>query len=183
MTTGTKGVPPTANVAALKTNVTGPPRDNADLHDRRLEERYPTCDTAEVQVLPIDGTRRPATVLNVSRSALRLELHTPVAKGMDIKVILSGQVVIFGEVRYCKRAGDAFHAAVLIHDIIHSRQPIGKHVDDDDLSLYLVGKGLNAPEVIKLREHLVLCESCRIRLDEVNVKLNPATRNVARKKR
>src|ERR1035438_3915432 len=140
-------------------NVAGP-------HEKRRESRYPTNDPAEVQLLPIDSTRRPATVLNVSKSALRLELDAPVAKGLQIKVILPGQIVIFGEVRYCRRSGDVFHAGVVFQDLVYSGQSAGKHAHRDDLDLYLAGEGLTAFEVIKLREHLILCESCRIRLDE-----------------
>jgi hypothetical protein len=73
-----------------------------------------------------------------------------------------------------------FHAGVLIQDVVYSGQRVGKHVHDDDLNLYLVGEGLIAFEVIKLREHLILCEPCRIRLDEIDALLNPSKRSPAR---
>lgn len=148
--------------------------------EKRREIRYPTNDPAEVQVLPIDSTRRPATVLDVSESALRLELHSAVARGLEIKVILSGQVVIFGEVRYCRRAGAVFHAGVVIHDVVYARQGAGKHIQDYDLNLYLVGRGLTAFEVIKLREHLILCESCRFRLAENSARISPSKSSSSR---
>lgn len=175
MTSGAKTPTPTANVAGVKAPpaIKLPPLPSEGHHEKRRETRYPTNDPAEVQVLPIDNARRPATVLDVSQSGLRLELDAHVAKGLQIKVILAGQIVIFGEVRYCRRAGDVFHAGVLIQDVVYSRQGAGKHVHDDDLNLYLFGEGLTAFELIRVREHLILCEPCRIRLDEIDAKLNP----------
>lgn len=184
MSTGAKDTTATENVAGREPSpVTKlPPRSTAEYNEKRREIRYPTNDPAEVQVLPIDGTRRPATVLDVSRSGLRLELHAPLGRGIQLKITLSDQVVIFGEVRYCRRAGDVFHAGILIQDVANSPQRVGKHIADDELGLYLVGKGLTAPEVIKIREHLILCESCRIRLNQVDVILHPAKRSVPRQK-
>jgi len=48
-----------------------------------------------------------------------------------------------------------------------------EHIHDDVLSLYLVGKGLTVPEVVGLKEHLILCEACKIRLAEADAILNP----------
>jgi hypothetical protein len=90
--------------------------------------------------------------------------------------------VIFGEVRYCRRVRDVFHAGVLIQDVVYSRQLVGKHVLDDDLSLYVVAKGLSPCEVIKIREHLLLCESCLIRVNEIGALLNPSKRSLGRHK-
>ena len=85
-------------------------------------------------------------------------------------------MVIFGEVRYCRTLGDAFQAGVQIRDAVYVRESLANHIDDDALSFYLVGKGLTAPEVIKLRDHLIQCESCRVRLGEKDTILNPVRR-------
>jgi len=154
-------------------NDTGTSATRKGFIEKRRETRYPTSDFAEVQILPIDRTRRPATVLDVSRSGLRLELHTSVSRGIDIQITVADQIVIFGEVRYCRRAGEVFHAGVLIHDVIHASPSASQHIHHDDLGLYVIGKGLTVPEVIKLREHLIRCEVCRIRLNEVDATLNP----------
>ena len=179
MPIGAKTNTTNANVAGVKAPVIKLPTvPSVGQYEKRREIRYPTNDPAQVQVLP-HNTRSPATVLDVSRSGLRLELHASVGRGSQIKVILSEQVVIFGEVRYCRRVGDVFQAGVLIQDVIYSQERARKHLHDDDLSLYLVGKGLTASEVIKLRDHLILCESCRIRLNEIDAKLNPPKRGLA----
>jgi hypothetical protein len=154
------------------------PPAQPDLHEKRRETRYPTNDPADVQMLPDNSTRSPAMVLNVSRSGLRLGLHALVGTGAQIKVTLSEQVVIFGEVRYCRRVRDVFHAGVLIQDVVYSRQRVSKHVLDDNLSLYVVANGLSPCEVIKIREHLLLCESCLIRLNEIDAMLNPSKRSL-----
>lgn len=139
--------------------------------EKRREARFPTNDPAEVQIPAIDVSRRPATVLNVSRSGMRLELHRPVSRGVEIKITLTG-LVLFGEVRYCRRTGDVYHAGVLIRNMVYAQRP-DQHVNDDDLGMYVVGKGLAASELIRLRDHLIRCESCRNRLKEMDAMLNP----------
>lgn len=91
--------------------------------ERRREPRYPCNDPVKVRVISKGGPRFPATVLEVSRSGLRLELDIPIAKGSDIEVTVRGHVVIFGEIRYCRRTGDSFHAGILIREVLYSRPP------------------------------------------------------------
>jgi hypothetical protein len=93
---------------------------------------------------------------------------------MQIRVIFPAKLVIFGEVRYCRQAGDGFHIGILIQDVVRSSVPKETHISDDELALYLLGKGLTVPEVFALREHVVKCEECRVRLDDANAILNPA---------
>ena len=90
------------------------------LADQRREARYATNDPAEIQILPVTGQRLPATVLDVSRSGLRIELVPPLARGLQVEVKMPGKLVIFGEVRYCRRAGQFHHAGILIQDSFHS---------------------------------------------------------------
>jgi hypothetical protein len=144
--------------------------------ERRREARYPTSDPAAVQILAPDGARVSATVVNVSRSGLRLKLRAPLAKGMRIEVVVVRKCAIFGEVRYCSRTGDLFFAGIQIDDVVHSRPNQNEHLSDDQLSLYLVGKGLSVPEVIQLKDHLIDCEACQIRLAEQDAILNPRRR-------
>src|SRR5580693_3203699 len=84
------------------------------LAERRREIRYPTQDAAEVEVRHGEILRMPAMVVDVSRSGLRLELPAAVGRGEQVKISLPRQVVILGEVRYCKRSGMVFYAGVLI---------------------------------------------------------------------
>jgi Flp pilus assembly pilin Flp len=141
---------------------------------RRRDPRYSTNDQAEVEVLGTNIQRQSALVLDVSRSGLRLGVQARIGQFAQVEITLPREVVIFGEVRYCRPAGTDFHAGILIADILHSRTPPGKHIHDDELGLYLIGKGLTAPELIELRKHVICCKPCRSRLMETEAALNPA---------
>lgn len=142
--------------------------------ERRRETRYPTQDAAEVEVRHGEILRMPALVVDVSRSGLRLELPAAVGRGEQVKITLPRQVVILGEVRYCRRAGMVYHAGVLIQDVFQDQVAAGGHLSVDDISFFLIGKGLAVSDIIRLREHLIECEGCRIRLGETDAKLNPS---------
>ena len=148
----------------------------ARLAERRRETRYPTQDAAEVEVRHGEILRMPAMVVDVSRSGLRLELPAAVGRGEQVKINLPRQVAILGEVRYCRRAGMVYYAGVLILDVFQAQVAPGEHISADELSFFLIGKGLAVADIIKLREHLIECEACRIRLGETDAKLNPAKR-------
>jgi hypothetical protein len=148
----------------------------ARLAERRRETRYPTQDAAEVEVRHGEILRMPAMVVDVSRSGLRLELPAAVGRGEQVKITLPRQVVIVGEVRHCRRAGIVYHAGVLIQDVFQAQAAPGVHISDDELSFFLIGKGLAVADIIKLREHLIECEACRIRLGETDAVLNPSRR-------
>jgi hypothetical protein len=146
----------------------------ARLAERRRETRYPTQDAAEVEVRHGEILRMPAMVVDVSRSGLRLELPAAVGRGEQVKISLPRQVVILGEVRYCRRSGMIYYAGVLIQDVFQDQVAPGGHISADEISFFLVGRGLAVADIIRLREHLIECESCRIRLGETDAKLNPA---------
>ena len=134
--------------------------------ERRREARYPCNDPAEVRMVPGDGSRVAATVLEVSRSGMRLELTVSVAKGSQLEIFLPKQVVIFGQVRYCRRAGAKYHAGVLIQEAFYSRSENNEHASDEQIRQYLAGHGLTLPRVIAVRDHLARCEGCRRRMVE-----------------
>jgi hypothetical protein len=148
----------------------------ARLVERRRETRYPTQDAAEVEVRHGEILRMPAMVVDVSRSGLRLELPAAVGRGEQVKINLPRQVVILGEVRYCRRSGMIFYAGVLIQDVFQDQAATGGHISTDEISFFLVGKGLAVADIIRLREHLIECEACRIRLGETDARLNSAGR-------
>ena len=160
-------------VPESKLSVSGTPIGKAPPSEKRREPRYPCNDAVAVRVLSIGTRHYPATVLDVSRSGVRLELYIPIAKGSEVEITARSQAVIFGEIRYCRRAGDSFHAGVLIRDVIQSRPHAVKHLHDDELSLYLVGKGLTMPEVIRVKSHLATCEECHGRLSAAHAVLHP----------
>jgi Flp pilus assembly pilin Flp len=162
--------------AAIQGN-TGLALPNLRRFERRRDHRYSTNDQAVVEVLGTNIQRLPALVLDVSRSGLRLGIQTRIGQFAQVEITLPREVVIFGEVRSCRPVGTGFHAGVLIAELLHSRTPLGKHIHDDKLGLYLGGKGLTAPELIELRKHLICCEPCRSRLMATEAALNPARKS------
>jgi PilZ domain len=140
--------------------------------ERRAEARYPTQDPAEIELLP--GPTEPlyGTILDVSRSGLRIALRKRISRGEQLMVKLHRNV-IFGEVRYCRSVPGGFQAGLKIQDLVRPPGRQDEHVADDPLSLYAVGKGLSVAEVIDVREHLVQCEACRGRLAQQEEILNP----------
>ncbi len=81
--------------------------------------------------------------------------------------------VIFGEVRYCRAVPNGFQVGLRIQDLVRPAGKRDEHIADDPLVLYAVGKGLSVAEVIEVREHLVRCEACRMRLVQQQDMLNP----------
>lgn len=141
--------------------------------EKRREPRYPCHDAVALRVMSLGPRHFPATVLDVSRSGLCLEISTPIAKGSEVEVTALSQIAVFGEVRYCRRAGDAFHVGVLIRDVVQSHRRTVEHLHDDEAMLYLAGKGLSMADLIRVRDHLTTCNQCRTRLREADAILHP----------
>ena len=99
--------------------------------------------------------------LDVSRSGLRIALLSPLDPGTQVKITFRRPAVIFGEVRHCKWAGDAYHVGIKIEDVLISPN---RHVDEDELALYLSGKGLTEAEFFYIRLHFSDCRECQERL-------------------
>lgn len=142
--------------------------------ERRRRVRYPTNDAVDIAIVDSDYQRLPGTVLGVSKSGLLIELGMMIAKGTAVVLFLSNQVVIVGEIRHCRRTANAFCGGLLIKDIVYARPWLVRHVHEDQLALYLTGRGLTAIEVIQLRNHLLKCEDCRRLLAETPAILHPA---------
>ncbi len=104
---------------------------------------------------------------------MRVALRQRIDRGAQVKVKLHGNV-IFGEVRYCRAVSGGFQAGLRIQDVVHPPGYVHRHIADDPLSLYTVGRGLSVTEVIEIREHLGRCETCRGRLAAKEALLNPA---------
>jgi hypothetical protein len=148
--------------------------------ERRSEARYPTQDPAEIQIMSGPSQTIYGTILDVSRSGLRVALSKRIDRGQQVKVKLHGNV-IFGEVRYCRSVSGAFQAGIRIQDLVRPAGRENQHIADDPLSLYAVGKGLSVAEVIDVREHLGRCETCRARLVEKETLLNPSLKGRPRR--
>jgi len=141
--------------------------------ERRSEARYAAQDPAEIELLPGPSGLIYGTILDVSRSGLRVALTQRIERGEQIKVKLHHNV-IFGEVRYCRLVSGGFQAGIRIQDLVRTARPQNQHIPEDPLSFYAVGKGLSVAEVIDVREHLMRCETCRARLAEQQGLLNPS---------
>ena len=129
--------------------------------EKRREVRYLCCDPAEVRALGGQATYLPATVIDISRSGMRLEVAICLFRGQEIEIKLQAKAIILGEVRYSRSVKEAFHIGVRIVDVFYSRRPyMSDHLHEDQLLLYIGGKGLNATEVLGVRDHLRLCKDC-----------------------
>jgi hypothetical protein len=137
--------------------------------DRRREARYECNDPAEVRILSGNCGVFDAMVMDISKSGLRLEVASVLAKGEKIEITLPREVIIFGEVRYCRRVAESYHVGVLIEDVFYSRRPeSGSHLRDDQLRLYLIRKELATRDVLGVRDHLLRCKLCSARCRAVN---------------
>jgi hypothetical protein len=78
--------------------------------ERRRERRYATNDPVAIRLLEAGGGPPVGgTVLDVSRSGLRVESAVPLGKGLRLEIILPDRTIIFGESRYCHRVPTAYH--------------------------------------------------------------------------
>jgi hypothetical protein len=135
--------------------------------DRRREPRYPTNDPAKIRSLEAwdDPVRFAGTVLDVSRNGMRVEVMKSLPIGIRVEVILI-KASVFGEIRYCRRVSLAYHVGIAIEDVFFPPSTSFDHIHDDQLSLYVAGKGLKASETIRMQSHLRSCTDCRTRLVE-----------------
>ena len=130
--------------------------------ERRREHRYPCNNPVEICIVEDGSARIAATVIEVSRSGLRIELDTPVLRGTEVQILMSKHLSVSGRVRHCRRAGAKYQAGVLILEAVDSSKP-SDHVSDQQLSSYLAGQGLTLTQAIRVREHLAVCRTCRLR--------------------
>jgi hypothetical protein len=144
--------------------------------ERRREPRYPANDPATVQVLPGRGAKIGALLTDVSRSGVCLRLKTFLQVNSSVKIWLQSKTVMIGKVRYCRRRGTGFDAGILIEDLLYDPDAQAPHLHDDEICLYLGGKRVTVAEVIRLKNHLGCCESCRRQVAETNAALFAARR-------
>lgn len=151
--------------------------------ERRREKRYPANEPAELVLMQQPVDTRPCVVLDLSKSGLQLELASRVPKGAHVKITMPRNIIVFGEIRYCRASGPLFRAGVLIRDLFSPKQePAGNgaladaHASEDDLSLYAIGKGLTTSEIIRITAHLRECDTCRARILQIEATINPVRR-------
>lgn len=100
-----------------------PPDPGAEnlFFEKRREARHSTCEPVEVCVLDMQGPRLAGILKDISRNGLRIELRMPLKAGDRLEVVLENRAIFFGEVRYCRRANDSYHAGVLIGDVLYPK--------------------------------------------------------------
>jgi hypothetical protein len=89
--------------------------------EKSRESRNSPCEPVEVYLLDMQGLRLPGILRDVARNGLRIELNMPLKAGDRLEVVRENHAIIFGEVRYCRRADDCYHAAVLIGDVLYPK--------------------------------------------------------------
>ena len=150
-------------------------RERNSFSEKRKEARYPANDPVEVRIVP-EGQPIQATIIDVSRSGVRLELGTSLEKHLRIEILMPGKLAIFGEVRYCRRSSEVFHVGVQIEEVISAGPDPGDHLPEDEIVLYVAGKGLSTVETRRVEDHLSKCLSCSRFKAQTAKSLYPPTR-------
>jgi hypothetical protein len=147
-----------------------PNPNSSEAAERRRDLRYPSHVPVEIRIFPSDGSRIPATLMDISLSGLQLELDATVPKGAQIEILLSKQLAIFGEVRHCRRVGAKYRAGIIIVQAFYASRSEEEHISGELIGKYLSRNGLSPAQVLRLREHLTLCAACCERVNEAFTK-------------
>ena len=94
--------------------------------EHRREARYQTHDAVEVETLQTGFERVKATIVDISRSGLCVLAESTIGKGSQVKVTLEKNVVIFGEVQYCRPVKGGFQSGILIQDVFYPQRAVAK---------------------------------------------------------
>lgn len=96
--------------------------------NRRSEPRFPANAPVEVSITyPVAQGHLAGTVIDISKSGLRLRMDTSLPKSSRVQVKL-GEVMVFGEVRHCREVEDGvFEAGIRIEDMLTRGGKPNKH--------------------------------------------------------
>ena len=159
---------------ALKKIIPAPtPNYRPLIWEKRRERRFPTNDPVDVQVLPASGPSLVATLVEISRFGLRLQLRAELPKHTPVQITLQPQgLLAYGDVRHCHRVAANFEAGVLLEGIVFPNTENSRHIHRDQLLLYVEGQGLSAGELFCIIDHLTACQECFTRFREVESRSN-----------
>ena len=132
--------------------------------ERRSEPRYPACEIVEVQVIGASGGRFPGTMLDISRSGLKIEVGKPLSQGAYLEILLPSRAIIIGEARYCRSKNKLYHVGVRIEGVYFTQAVSTRHVSKELLAGY---KSLRPLAAMEVGNHLAACETCRSLLAEM----------------
>ncbi len=93
----------------------------SEAYEQRREPGYRRSDPAKVRVLSGVSSSFSTIILDISRSGLRVELTGPLPRGTALEVTLPNEVIIFGEVRFCRQTAGSCYAAVSIQHVFYAR--------------------------------------------------------------
>jgi len=99
--------------------------------EKRREARYQTNDAVEVEILQAGFPRQTGSVVDISRSGLCLFSAAAIGKGAQVKIKLEKQVVIFGEVQYCRPGRSGFQSGIVIQDVFYPAPKASKSKEKD----------------------------------------------------
>lgn len=137
--------------------------------ERRREVRYVTNDVVQVRLL--DGRGGPpitGTMIDISRSGIRVEVPLPIGRAMWVEVILGNRTIIFAEARHCELVSTRYQVGMAIEAVCSGQNEILDHIAESRLSLYRSGGGLPVQEAIRIANHLFACIKCQARLANPN---------------
>jgi PilZ domain len=139
----------------------GPATSQAVRVERRRERRYPANEIVEVHLVGGRGERFPATILDVSRSGLRIEVGQALSRGTQLELVLRNRAIIFGESCYARPKDGLYQVGISIESIYFAKTCVSQHVDIKLLRQYSLGRSLEMLQVLEVRDHLLDCEACR----------------------
>lgn len=130
--------------------------------ERRAERRM-DCNSTPAELSLLSGghksiTTVPATIMNVSKSGVKVVANTRVGTGQQVRIKME-KLVLFGEVRYCRAKYDMFESGVKISDVVGEHGYCGR-LSEAQIELLAIGRGLTTIERTYARYHLRHCSSC-----------------------
>jgi hypothetical protein len=167
-----QGLAATAELATdnqYRTGTPSAPREKL-LAGKGQKTLHRTTDVVEICISESEWRRFSGTIVGVSRSGVRVDVIAAVGHAV-LQIIVPNHVIIFGQVRSCRRTSAGYRVDVAMEDIYFAQMETSSHIHDDQLGLYLLGKGLNTAEVIHIENHLVACANCRRDLAETETVL------------
>jgi hypothetical protein len=85
--------------------------------ERRQAVRFPADDDVEIEVADDSTLKLSGFLRDASRTGVRLALPERAPRGAEVRIKMRGAVVLLGEIRYCRCAGDIFYAGILIRNM------------------------------------------------------------------